>query len=81
MKNTKQPSFDQRGFQQEIGLRLAITRKLKKVTQEKLSARMGITRSQLANLEAGRSRIYVDQIWRAAIVLDIRIGKLIPEGK
>ena len=73
------PEFDQRGFQQEIGLRLGIIRKLKKVTQETLSERMGITRAQLANLEAGRSRVYVDQIWRAAIVLDVRIGKLIPE--
>jgi transcriptional regulator with XRE-family HTH domain len=75
----KAPPFDQRGFQREIGLRLALVRKIKGVTQEKLSARIGIGRAQLANVEAGRSRVYVDQVWRAAIVLGVPISKLIPE--
>ena len=67
------PDFDQRGFQQEIGLRISIARKIAGVTQARLAARMGIGRPQLANLEAGRSRVYVDQIWRAAIVLGINV--------
>jgi transcriptional regulator with XRE-family HTH domain len=75
----KAPPFDKKGFQREVGLRLALVRKIKGVTQEKLSARIGIGRAQLANVEAGRSRVYVDQVWRAAIVLGVPISKLIPE--
>lgn len=75
----KRTAFDSKAFQKEIGLRLAIARKISGVTQEKLAQRIGIGRPQLANVEAGRSRVYVDQIWRAAIVLGISITKLIPE--
>lgn len=71
--------FDGKAFQREIGLRISIARKCKGITQARLAERIGIGRPQLANVEAGRSRVYVDQIWRAAIVLGISINKLIPE--
>lgn len=74
-------TFDQKGFNKEIGLRVAIARKISKVSQQKLSAQMGINRPQLANMELGRSRWAVDQLWRVAIVLGVSITKLIPERK
>jgi transcriptional regulator with XRE-family HTH domain len=73
------PSFDRSGFNREVGLRLCLIRKSQRRTQEWLAGRIGVTRSQIANIEAGRSRAAVDLIWRAAIVLQTRIGKFIPE--
>jgi transcriptional regulator with XRE-family HTH domain len=75
------PEFDQKGFNKEVGLRVAIARKIAGLSQQKLSERMGVNRPQLANMELGRSRWAVDQVWRAAIVLGVNITKLIPERK
>lgn len=75
----KKPVFDQRGFNHEVGLRVMVARKVKKLTQAKLGERIGITRCQLANMESGRSRWALDQVWRAAIILQIPISSLIPE--
>ena len=75
----KAAPFDQKGFNQTCGLHLAIARKIHGITQAKLAERLGVTRSQLANIEAGRSRVYVDVIWRAAIVMGLNVTKLIPQ--
>lgn len=73
------PLFDQKGFSKECGLRLAIARKIHGTTQLQFSKRIGISRAQLANIEAGRCRMYVDVLWRAAVVFGVNITKLIPE--
>jgi transcriptional regulator with XRE-family HTH domain len=71
--------FDQQGFNAGCGELLAHWRKRKGFTQEKLSARIGIPRATLANMEKGRQRVHVDVWWRCAIVLGVHIEKLIPE--
>jgi transcriptional regulator with XRE-family HTH domain len=71
--------FDRAGFKRELGLRLMLCRKARRMTQQTLADRIGITRSQIANVEAGRSGMHVDVLWRAAIVLDVKASKLLPE--
>jgi transcriptional regulator with XRE-family HTH domain len=72
-------SFDQDGFNREVGLRLQLTRKQHDLTQAEVAESLGIPRATYANLEGGRQRIAVDILWRAAVLFDIPIEKLLPE--
>ena len=71
--------FDRQGFDKEVGLRLQLHRKRRELTQEQLSQRIGIHRASYANVEAGRQRIPIDIVWRAAVVLGVSISALVPE--
>lgn len=72
-------SFDRAGFDKEVGLRLQLARKRRELTQEQLSARIGVNRASYANVEAGRQRIPIDIVWRAAVALGVSISSLVPE--
>jgi transcriptional regulator with XRE-family HTH domain len=71
--------FDRAGFDREVGLRLQRARKERGVTQDELARRIGLPRASYANLESGRQRVPLDVVWRAAIVLDQPIARLMPE--
>jgi transcriptional regulator with XRE-family HTH domain len=73
-------AFDRKGFDREVGFRLQLARKRKEMTQEQLATEIGIGRASYANVEAGRQRIPVDIVWRAAIVLGVSISNLVPEA-
>lgn len=60
-----------------IGERIAEIRKNKGLTQEKLSDKLGIKRTTLADYETGRSRIFDDMIARISITLEISPGLLL----
>jgi transcriptional regulator with XRE-family HTH domain len=72
-------NFDRERFDKEIGLHLQATRKRREMTQEELAAEIGIQRGSYANIEAGRQRIPIDIVWRAAVVLGVSISSLVPE--
>lgn len=71
--------FDRSGFDREVGLRLQRARRDRGVTQEELAKRIGLPRPSYANIESGRQRIPLDVVWRAAIVLSVPVGSLVPE--
>jgi transcriptional regulator with XRE-family HTH domain len=71
--------FDRPGFSLTCGVLLAQARKSRGYSQERLSRKIGISRPQLANIETGRSRMYLDVVWRCAIVLGVNIITLMPE--
>ena len=71
--------FDRPGFDREVGLRLQRARKERGTTQEELAKRIGLPRPSYANIESGRQRIPLDVVWRAAIVLGVPVGALVPE--
>jgi transcriptional regulator with XRE-family HTH domain len=73
-------SFDREGFDKEVGLRLQLARKRREMTQEQLATQIGINRASYANVEAGRQRIPIDIVWRAAVVLGVSISSLVPES-
>jgi transcriptional regulator with XRE-family HTH domain len=71
--------FDRAGFEREVAKRLQLYRKNKGITQDGLAKRIGMTRPSYANIEAGRQRIPLDVVWRAAVVLGVSISALVPE--
>lgn len=72
-------NFDRERFDKEVGLHLQAMRKRREMTQEELAAQIGIQRGSYANIEAGRQRIPIDIVWRAAVVLGVSISSLVPE--
>lgn len=72
--------FDREGFDKEVGLLLQATRKRREMTQEQLAAEIGVQRASYANIEAGRQRVPLDIVWRAAVVLGVSISALVPEA-
>jgi DNA-binding XRE family transcriptional regulator len=71
--------FDRPGFDREVGLRLLMMRKRRGTTQAALAEKIGLPRASYANIEAGRQRVPVDIVWRAAVVLGVPISSLVPE--
>jgi transcriptional regulator with XRE-family HTH domain len=49
------------------------------MTQEELAAEIGVQRASYANIEAGRQRVPLDIVWRAAVVLGVSVSSLVPE--
>ena len=66
--------FNREGFDKEVGLRLQLARKRRNMTQEQLANEIGVRRASYANVEAGRQRIPIDLVWRAAVVLGVSIS-------
>lgn len=48
-------------------------------TQEYLSSQLGLSRASLANVETGRQRILVHQLYRLAEELDVEVAALLPD--
>ena len=49
------------------------------LTQEHLSAQLGISRASLANVETGRQRVLVHQLYQFAEKLDVNVTALLPD--
>ena len=61
-----------------IGTLIKARRKHTKLTQETLSARIGISRASLANIETGRQTLLVHQLYALATVLELSPADLLP---
>jgi transcriptional regulator with XRE-family HTH domain len=61
-----------------IGSRIRTRRRQLKLTQERLSRQLGISRASLANIETGRQQILVHQIYNLAAQLELDITDLLP---
>jgi len=62
----------------EVGQRLKIARRERRVAQDAFAKAMGVSRTTASNIERGRQRLFLDQIYRAAEILGISIDKLLP---
>jgi len=60
-----------------IGQRIAIVRKAKKLSQQKLADMIGITRELVSGYERGKVRIFGDLVARFAIVLEVSADELL----
>ena len=49
------------------------------LTQEHLSSQLGISRASLANVETGRQRVLVHQLYQLAEKLDVNVTSLLPD--
>lgn len=62
-----------------IGERLAHLREERAVTQEDLGMFAGLTRASVANIEKGRQRVLVHQLYHFAGFLRVSLEELLPE--
>lgn len=69
---------EKRGLQREIGARICMAREIAGITQMELAKRLGLSRTQLTNLEAGRSDTGATTIVRIARSIGIKAGRLLP---
>jgi transcriptional regulator with XRE-family HTH domain len=60
-----------------IGKRIFRLRKLKGMTQTDLAKKIGIKRSQIADYELGRTRLFDEMVTRVAIALEVSADELL----
>jgi transcriptional regulator with XRE-family HTH domain len=65
-------------FYVELGLRIKRRRHQGHVSQAELATRLGLTRTSIANVEAGRQRPAAHQIAMLAKILRVPLADLIP---
>ena len=66
------------GFYEEFGRRVREARELKGISQRELAERLRMTRSSVANVEAGRQRVLVHQAVQIAEAIGVQVYDLIP---
>jgi transcriptional regulator with XRE-family HTH domain len=64
-----------------IGAVVRDRRKLLRMTQDKLARRLAISRASLANVETGRQRLLVHQLYRLATELGLQPSDLLPPAR
>ena len=66
------------GFYEEFGERLREAREAVDLTQRALAERVRMTRSSIANIEAGRHRVLIHQAVELADALGVSVEELLP---
>lgn len=68
--------------QQAFGLRLRSVRQAStdKTSQADLAAALEVTRTSICNIENGRHRVFLDQIYAAANLLKVPVTDLLPDA-
>jgi transcriptional regulator with XRE-family HTH domain len=61
-----------------LGVLIKSRRKQLSLTQQKLAARLGISRASLANIETGRQKVLVHQLYTFATALGLQPSDLLP---
>lgn len=46
--------------------------------QDAFAKEMGVSRTTVSNIECGRQRIFLDQVYRAAAILKVPVSDLLP---
>jgi transcriptional regulator with XRE-family HTH domain len=62
----------------EVGTLIRRRRRELDLTQAKLAVRLGISRGALANIETGRQKLFLHQLYRFAAALDMNVHDLLP---
>ena len=65
-------------LQREVGARLQAARQAKGYKQARLAADLGLSRTTVSNIERGKQRLFLDQIYEAAFYLGVGIEALLP---
>ena len=62
-----------------LGSTIKARRRVLGLTQHELAKRLGISRASLANMETGRQRVLVHQLYELAGQLNVSVQELLPE--
>lgn len=65
-------------LQREFGQRVQRIRKERDIRQKRLALDLGLTRTSISNIEQGRQRVFLDQVYRLADRLDVPLEALLP---
>ena len=65
----------------KIGEKLVALRKADKLTQEKLSEKVGVKRATISNIEAGRQQITVHLLYKFAQALHTEVAAFLPSNE
>ena len=63
-----------------IGATIKVQRRALGLTQQQLAMRLGISRASLANVETGRQRVLVHQLYELAKHLNVSVQELLPDS-
>jgi transcriptional regulator with XRE-family HTH domain len=66
-------------FYEEFGRRVRAARDARKLTQEELAMRIGVSRAAIASIETGRQRVNLDLLPRFARFLAVQPTELLPD--
>jgi transcriptional regulator with XRE-family HTH domain len=61
-----------------VGRKIRQTRQNQRLSQESLAQRLGISRTSMVNIEAGRQRAPLHVLWQIAELLETKLTLLIP---
>ncbi|HEY0974640.1 MAG TPA: helix-turn-helix transcriptional regulator [Solimonas sp.] len=61
-----------------LGRRIRERRETSDKTQDKLASEIDISRTSLTNIECGRQRVLIDQLYRIAAALNVQPSELLP---
>jgi transcriptional regulator with XRE-family HTH domain len=64
-------------FYAVVGGRIKEVRTRSRLTQNELASRLGLTRSSVANIEAGRQRVQLHWLAQIAVMLDVGMNDLV----
>lgn len=71
--------MDEERFYAEFGQRFADRRRSAEMTQAEVAALAGTSRASVANIEAGRQKVYLHQLYRLAAALRLEdLSDLLP---
>jgi len=62
----------------EVGRKIRQTRENQHLSQDSLAQRLGISRTSMVNIEAGRQRAPLHVLWQIAELLETKLTLLIP---
>jgi transcriptional regulator with XRE-family HTH domain len=65
----------------DFGARVRTVREKAGLTPKELAGFVGLSRSSIANLEAGRQRVPIHIVWCLADALGVSVAELLPEGR
>lgn len=65
-------------IQRAVGDRLQAARRSRNQKQNNLAVELGISRTSVSNIERGRHRIFLDQVYIAAKALGVELSDLLP---
>ncbi|MBZ9731185.1 helix-turn-helix domain-containing protein [Salegentibacter sp. JZCK2] len=65
-------------FYKELGSAISNARKLRKLSQEFLAEKVGMSRASIVNIEKGRQFPPIHLVWQIAEILGINFSELIP---
>lgn len=61
-----------------VGLRIRVVREALDITQADLARKAGVVRTQIVNIEAGRSGLSVERLLLIAKALNVKPARLLP---